>query len=360
MSYVKIFVSYSRKDAGDIAEQIRTYLVGFRYDVFTDIDSIRVGDVWSSVIEYNISGCDIFVVIVTYGALYSPHVENEVLLAQREKKRIIPCVHKTLRHTNIKWGLNEIQGVTFDDKYELARNLYSKILNTDSPPPTASFIQPQPKVSNTTAGTEQYPSPVTPRSNETPFNKWTSKPVNKWLLPILPIILVALIGIGVALSIQQSHQPQPSTTTTPSTTTKPKTTAVPSTSASNQTSGTIATAHTTTNGSASEGTGPTALDENYTTTPDTPLNIMLEGYSQTANRNLTAVIVSQPSHGILGRINQGVVTYTPNQGFTGNDSFTFKLYDGKTESINTATVNIRVSSTVNTVIPGKIFNTPIW
>jgi hypothetical protein len=83
---VKIFVSYSRKDAGDFAEQIRTYFSSLKYNVFTDIDSISAGDVWSTAIETNISNCDIFIVIVTYGALYSPHVENEVLQAQREKK----------------------------------------------------------------------------------------------------------------------------------------------------------------------------------------------------------------------------------------------------------------------------------
>ena len=88
---VKIFVSYSRRDAGDFAAQIQRHLPSFKYNIFTDVDSIRAGDVWSSTIESNISNCDIFVVIVTYGALQSQHVENEVLQAQRENKTIIPC-----------------------------------------------------------------------------------------------------------------------------------------------------------------------------------------------------------------------------------------------------------------------------
>jgi hypothetical protein len=125
---VKIFVSYSRTDAGELAEQTqRRFYDSEQYDVFTDVNSIKVGDVWSNTIENNISNCDVFVVIVTHGALQSPHVENEVLQAQREKKRIIPCFHRSVIHSEIKWGLNKIQGVEFEDKYELARNLYSKI-----------------------------------------------------------------------------------------------------------------------------------------------------------------------------------------------------------------------------------------
>ena len=75
----------------------------------------------------NISNCDIFVVIVTDGALQSPHVEREVLQAQSEKKTIVPCFHKGVINSDIKWGLDKIQGVEFDDKYELARNIQSKI-----------------------------------------------------------------------------------------------------------------------------------------------------------------------------------------------------------------------------------------
>ena len=124
---MKIFVSYSRKDAGDFANQIHMHLSSSKDDIFTDVDSIRAGEIWSNTITTNISNCDIFVVIVTYGALQSPHVENEVLQAQKEKKIIIPCFHRTVIGSDIKWGLDKIQGVEFDDKYELARNIQSKI-----------------------------------------------------------------------------------------------------------------------------------------------------------------------------------------------------------------------------------------
>jgi hypothetical protein len=139
---MKIFVSYSRRDAGDFAEQIQSHFASFgHYEVFTDVNSIKAGDMWSDTIEDNISSCDIFVMIVTNGALQSPHVETEILQAQRDKKRIIPCFHRSVRNNDIKWGLNKIQGVEFEDKFELARNLYSKITSQNGKKP----LEPTPK-----------------------------------------------------------------------------------------------------------------------------------------------------------------------------------------------------------------------
>jgi hypothetical protein len=129
---LKIFVSYSRRDAGDFAEQIRRHLKTFNHTVFTDINSINIGDIWNDVIEDNITNCDVFIIIITHGSLVSPHVDKEVLQAQREHKTIIPCVHRNVElrgvgYVNIKWGLEKIQGIEFEDRYELARDLYLKI-----------------------------------------------------------------------------------------------------------------------------------------------------------------------------------------------------------------------------------------
>jgi hypothetical protein len=70
----------------------------------------------------------------------------------------------------------------------------------------------------------------------------------------------------------------------------------------------------------------------------------LAGTDLNPNARLTAHIVSASLHGKLSDINQdtGVVTYTPNPNFTGDDIFTFKVNDGKVDSSNIGTVNIRV------------------
>src|ERR687885_675437 len=51
--------------------------------------------------------------------------------------------------------------------------------------------------------------------------------------------------------------------------------------------------------------------------------------------------VSAPSHGTLALNEDGSFTYTPNQTFGGEDSFTYKANDGFTAS-NAATVTITV------------------
>lgn len=75
-----------------------------------------------------------------------------------------------------------------------------------------------------------------------------------------------------------------------------------------------------------------------------PINVTLTGSDPDTLDVLTAVLVEQPIHGTLNDINQntGLVTYTPNPSFIGDDRFTVKVNDGKQDS-NIATVKIRVS-----------------
>lgn len=58
---------------------------------------------------------------------------------------------------------------------------------------------------------------------------------------------------------------------------------------------------------------------------------------------LTAILVSNPSHGALTLNSNGSFTYTPATGFAGSDSFTYKANDGTADS-NTATVSITVNN----------------
>jgi len=60
-----------------------------------------------------------------------------------------------------------------------------------------------------------------------------------------------------------------------------------------------------------------------------------------AGASLTAALLSAPSHGIINLTNDGSFTYTPTNGFTGVDSFTYLADDGVTNSIP-ATVTIDV------------------
>jgi len=91
---------------------------------------------------------------------------------------------------------------------------------------------------------------------------------------------------------------------------------------------------------------PVAQDDTYTTNEDTPLVVSAPGVlgndSDVDGDPLTAVLVSGPAHGTLALNPDGSFTYTPAENFCGEDSFTYKAYDGALYS-NVATVRIMVT-----------------
>ena len=88
-------------------------------------------------------------------------------------------------------------------------------------------------------------------------------------------------------------------------------------------------------------------------TEDNFIDITLSG-SDANGDNLAYNIRSGPSNGIATFISQDVVRYTPNTGFTGNDSFEYDAHDG-TDQSNLATVTISVSDGSD---KGSIINNP--
>jgi hypothetical protein len=108
---------------------------------------------------------------------------------------------------------------------------------------------------------------------------------------------------------------------------------------------------------------PSAFDDTVTTMIDMPIAIKLTASDPDRGDKLTASVTLTPSNGMLGNIDQRThtVTYSPNPGFTGTDSFMFKVNDGKADS-NTALVTIAIltqdewlatteSTTPSTTIP---------
>jgi len=95
-------------------------------------------------------------------------------------------------------------------------------------------------------------------------------------------------------------------------------------------------------------TPPVALDNTYSLDQDTSLSIGTPGVlgndTDADNDALTALIQSQPSSGTLTLNTDGSFTYTPNNGFTGEDTFTYVANDSIGNS-NIATVTIIVNDT---------------
>ncbi len=98
---------------------------------------------------------------------------------------------------------------------------------------------------------------------------------------------------------------------------------------------------------------PIAENQGVTTNQNTPVTITLTADDED---DLTYFIINYPLHGDLSNPSStGQVIYTPDYGFSGSDSFTFKANDGLVDS-NIATVSITVSSSGNT--PPTIDNIP--
>gem|GEM_PF-2785964 len=323
---MKIFVSYSRRDAGDFAEQISETLED-EHDVFTDIDDIEAGDIWTNVIEDNISRCDVFIVILTFASLRSSEVEKEVLQAQKKNKKIIPCVDRGIDINQLKWDLGKFQGIEFSSKYELAREVYGKIQHHQQKPPNAEpSVQPlkeqpsvQPvKVDHSVQPLKEQPSvqpvkvdhsvqPVKVDHSVQPMKEKRSKPTKLIFLSaaIVSIILVLFLTYHNQIPVDIDQ-------------------------------------FITTNKNTAVNSNPVAKDQSITTNTDTEVEITLKATDKD-NNDLTAAIVDKPRHGSLSSINQatGTITYKPNSGFDGSDKFTFKVNDGKADS-NNGIVSIRV------------------
>lgn len=90
---------------------------------------------------------------------------------------------------------------------------------------------------------------------------------------------------------------------------------------------------------ASSNQMPIADDLTATTNEDTPVTIMLTGSDADGN-SLTFTVVDGPANGSLSGTAPNL-TYTPNSGYSGTDSFSFKANDGQVDSmLGTATITI--------------------
>jgi VCBS repeat-containing protein len=96
-------------------------------------------------------------------------------------------------------------------------------------------------------------------------------------------------------------------------------------------------------------TPPTAVNDSFTATEDTALNVAVANgvlkndTDPNATQQLSAVVVTQPDHGTLTLNANGSFLYTPTANYSGPDSFTYRASDGIAQSAP-ATVNITVTA----------------
>jgi len=102
---------------------------------------------------------------------------------------------------------------------------------------------------------------------------------------------------------------------------------------------------------------PVAQDVNATTTENTAVTITLRGTDSDGD-SLRYVKVTDPTQGTIS-ISGNTATYTPTAGYSGSDSFTYKVNDGTADS-NTATVSITINADNTAPIANAGINQSDW
>jgi VCBS repeat-containing protein len=90
---------------------------------------------------------------------------------------------------------------------------------------------------------------------------------------------------------------------------------------------------------------PTANDDSSTAQEDTPIVMIdvLKNDTDPDNDKLVVVKVSQARHGLVTINTNSTLTYAPNRNFSGNDTFTYTLSDGK-DGTDTAAVRVTINA----------------
>ena len=161
----------------------------------------------------------------------------------------------------------------------------------------------------------------------------------------------ATVGVGGTVSITNVTNPTPQTPGAPVPTLNPSTgivTVPPTTPSGTYTiSYTVCTTATPTNcttgvttvvvGNVTPTVVPSATNVTAHTRVNTPVNIGV-----TSSTTVTVSIPSQPANGTAVDNGDGTITYTPNNGFKGIDSFEYRLCNAS--GCHTATISVRVTN----------------
>ncbi len=108
---LKVFISYSRRDAADFAEELAAGLELAGFAPFTDIVDIKPGEPFEDRLGGLIAQSDTVVFVITPEALKSKHCIWEVERTLELSKRLLPVVHTPVPLDEIPEQLRRLQFV---------------------------------------------------------------------------------------------------------------------------------------------------------------------------------------------------------------------------------------------------------
>jgi len=119
---LKVFISYSRRDASEFADELVAGLEYGGFAPFLDRHDISAGEDWEARLGGLIAQSDTVVFVVTPESVKSERCVWEVERTLGLSKRLLPVIHKPVADSDIPQQLSRLQFVRFDNR-GLARPL---------------------------------------------------------------------------------------------------------------------------------------------------------------------------------------------------------------------------------------------
>src|SRR5215470_9683064 len=120
---LKVFISYSRRDAAEFADELVAGLELAGFAPFLDRHDIAAGEEWEARLGGLIAQSDTVVFVVSPESVKSERCVWEVDRTLGFSKRILPVIYKPVPDTDIPQQLSRLQFVRFDTGRGLARPL---------------------------------------------------------------------------------------------------------------------------------------------------------------------------------------------------------------------------------------------
>ena len=120
---LKVFISYSRRDAADFADELVGGLELAGFAPFIDRQDIKPGEPWEDRLGALIAQSDTVVFVITPEAVKSERCIWEVDRTLELSKRLLPVVHKPVPENEIPEKLRRLQFVPFDTGRALTRSI---------------------------------------------------------------------------------------------------------------------------------------------------------------------------------------------------------------------------------------------
>src|ERR1700733_3347600 len=120
---LKVFISYSRRDSSEFAEELLAGLELAGFAAFLDRHDIAAGEEWEVRLGPVIRQADTVVCAVSPESVKSPRCEWEVQRALAEAKRVLPVIFKSVPDADIPAELQKRQFVRFDTVPGITRPL---------------------------------------------------------------------------------------------------------------------------------------------------------------------------------------------------------------------------------------------